>query len=171
MESVRLNHPLGQLVKTTGKYEQPLKVGSETHIIPARTAIHLNLAALHTHPHYWGDDSLKWNPKRFITHPESLEHTLENEVLAADTSDHYLAWAWGQRVCPGKRFSQVELVAGLSALFHDHRVQPEPQKGETLQQAQARIFDIGMDIEHEGHILHEMRDPQTACLKWSRVAA
>jgi cytochrome P450 len=168
MESIRLNHPLGQLVKTTAQYSQSLKVGSKVYTIPAGTAIHLSLSALHTHPRYWGEDGMKWNPKRFISIPAGAPDTLENEVLVADTSDHFLPWAYGQRVCPGKRFSQVELVAALAMLFHEHSIQPEPQSGETLEEARARVFKASLQVEHEGKILNEMSDPQSTCLKWSK---
>ncbi|KAH8699443.1 cytochrome P450 monooxygenase-like protein [Phaeosphaeriaceae sp. PMI808] len=168
MESLRINHPLGQLVKQTGQFSQPLRIGSRNIRLPPGTAVHLSLAALHTHPQYWGDDSLKWNPNRFISAPADAEKSFKNEVLASDTQEHFLPWATGQRVCPGKRFSQVELVATLAYIFRDYTVHPQPQNGESMDNARTRIFQTGLEIEHESTILHEIRHPETIALTWSR---
>ncbi|KAF2874075.1 cytochrome P450 monooxygenase-like protein [Massariosphaeria phaeospora] len=166
MESLRLNHPLGQLAKTTENRSPTITIASKAYTLPPDTSVHLSLSALHTHSRYWGADSMTWNPKRFISYSANAPKTIENEVLAADTSEHYLAWAWGQRVCPGKKFSQVELVATLATLFYKHTVQPELREGETLEQARKRVYQAGLDIEHEGKILHEMREPESTCLVW-----
>ena len=167
MESLRLNHPLGQLVKQTGDFSQPLKIGSQNVTIPPGTAVHLSLAAMHTHPQYWGEDSLKWNPNKFIS-TNGAEKSFENEILASDTQEHFLPWATGQRVCPGKKFSQVELVAALAFIFRDYTVQPQPRSGESMEQARERVFKTGLVIEHEGTILHEMRHPETIELNFSK---
>jgi len=167
MESLRLNHPLGQLVKQTGDFSQLLKIGSRNVTIPPGTAIHLSLAALHTHPQYWGEDSLKWNPNKFIT-TNDAEVSFEDEILAPDTQEHFLPWATGQRVCPGKKFSQVELVAALAFIFRDYIVQPRPRSGESMEQARKRTFNTGLVIDHEGAILHEMRHPETITLTFSK---
>jgi cytochrome P450 len=168
MESLRLNHPLGQLAKETGNFAQPLKIGSRTITVPPGTAIHLSLAAMHTHPDYWSEDSMKWNPKRFVSVPDDAESSFENEVLASDTQEHFLPWATGQRVCPGKKFSQVELVAVLATIFRDYTVQPQTKYGESLEQARERIFKTSLEIEHEGKILHEMRHPESIALVWNK---
>jgi cytochrome P450 len=168
MESIRLNHPLGQLAKETGNYSQTLNIGGRSVTLPPGTAIHLSLAAMHTHPDYWGKESMEWNPHRFISKTDGAEHKLEAEVLAPDTQEHFLPWATGQRVCPGKKFSQVEIVAVLAYIFRDYTVQPKPQPGENMEQARQRIFDTSLVIEHEGTILHEMRHPETISLTWSK---
>lgn len=166
MESLRINHPLGQVVKTTGHYSQSLKVGSRAYTIPPNTSIHLSLASLFTHPQYWGSDTLHYDPSRFISIPSNATATFENEVLAGDTSTHFLPWAYGQRVCPGKKFSQAETVAVLAVLFRDWVVEPVTQDGESLEDARKRVFRTGMEIEHEGKILHEMRHPRSVELIW-----
>ncbi|KAJ4361504.1 hypothetical protein N0V95_001841 [Ascochyta clinopodiicola] len=168
MESLRLNHPFAQIVKGTGAHDQPLKIGSREVIVPAGTSIHLNFVALHTDPQYWGEDAMQWNPRRLISVPEGASPALENETLAADTQLQFLPWATGQRVCPGKKFSQVEVVAVLALLLRGHTVQPQLRAGETMDEARRRVFEAGMEIEHEGHILHEMRDPKSIGLTWTR---
>jgi hypothetical protein len=77
-----------------------------------------------------------------------------------------MPWAWGQRVCPGKRFSQVELVAVLAALFRDWRVEVVPEEGEGSKQAQQRAWQSSLKVDHQGHMLHEMVSPQAVGLRW-----
>lgn len=140
MEALRLTHPLGQLVKGTGAHSQLVRIASRTVTLPPHTVIQLSLAAMHTHRTYWGPNPLAWDPRRFfsITHGASVV----NERLQSDTQPHFLPWATGQRVCPGKKFSQVELVAALALLLRDHAVSPRPNKGETLKQAQRSILRL-----------------------------
>ena len=167
MESLRICHPLSQLVKTTGPTPQPLKVNGTTYMIPAGTSVHFSLPALHSHPKYWCPDPLAWNPKQHISDSNHKDaDSFEAEVLAADTSEHFMPWAWGQRVCPGKRFSQVELVAALAALFRDWRVDIVPEQGETLEKARKRVWASSLKVDHEGHMLHEMVNPQSVGLVW-----
>lgn len=171
METLRVTHPLSQLVKTTNNTPQPLKFGDVTYMIPAGTSVHCSLPALHAHPRYWGPTPLTWNPRQHISTATTAPHSnsFEAEALAADTSDHFIPWAWGQRVCPGKRFSQVELVAALASLFKNWRVQPEPNKGETMNQARKRVWATSLLTDHQGHMLHEMVNPESVGLKWVKV--
>ncbi|KAF2112334.1 cytochrome P450 monooxygenase-like protein [Lophiotrema nucula] len=161
-ETLRLCHPLGQLVKTTGNTPRTLRHGDRTFSVPAKTTVEINLAAIHTHPRYWGTESnLTWNPKRFIA-----GSSLEDETLHADTAEQFFPWAYGRLVCPGKRFSQVELVAVLAACFRDHTVEPVPEKGETIEMARKRTVRLAEDIEMR--LLNEMRQPGKVALKWRR---
>lgn len=122
----------------------------------------INLAAIHTHPRYWGTESnLTWQPRRFI-----VGSSLENETLHADTAEHFFPWAYGRLVCPGKRFSQVELVALLAACFRDHQVEPLQRIGETPEVTRKRTVRLAEDIEMR--LLNEMRQPEKVALKWRR---
>jgi hypothetical protein len=112
---------------------------------------------------------LAWNPGQHISvsNPTGTEtDVFESEVLAPDTSEHYLAWAWGQRACPGKRFSQVELVAVLAALLRDWKVEVVLESGETEEEARKRAWECSLKVDHEGHMLHEMVDPESVGLRW-----
>ncbi|KAF2200169.1 cytochrome P450 monooxygenase-like protein [Delitschia confertaspora ATCC 74209] len=170
MESLRICHPISQLVKTTGPTAQPLKVNGITYLLPPHTSVHCSLPALNTHPCYWGCNSMSWNPKQFISMSGSTSapstSPFESEILAPDTSEHFMPWAWGQRVCPGKRFSQAELVAVLAVLFRDWRVEVVPEEVETKDQANERAWNTSLIVDHEGHMLHEMVNPETVGLRW-----
>lgn len=163
MESLRLCHPLSLIAKYTSQTPKTIKVGDQTVIIPAQTTIEINLNALHTNPRHWGDDPMKWNPEHFITSPSGSKE-IEQEQLLTDTAPHFVPWAYGQRVCPGKRFSQVELVATLATLFHHHRVVPEREGQETLDQALKRAMRTSLNVEQK--LLAEMREPESLGLRW-----
>ncbi|KAF7940855.1 uncharacterized protein EAE97_007040 [Botrytis byssoidea] len=144
-ETLRICHPISQLVKTTGSHEQTLEIDGQAYVLPPHTTVHCSIPALHAHPKYWGSDPLAWNPSRFIsmsstsTLAENLStQDFDKEKVEGDTSDHFMPFAWGQRVCPGKKFGQVEIVAVLAALFKDWRVEVVPKDGETGEQARKR---------------------------------
>lgn len=124
METRRLCHPLGQLAKKTGHVAQTIKVGDELFTIPPETTVHLNLCALLNHPRYWGEDPMRWDPARLLSSSDTSAQDIEHEELLPDSGDHFLPWAYGHRVCPGNKFSQVEIVATLAVLFHNHRLHP-----------------------------------------------
>ncbi|KAF2019855.1 cytochrome P450 monooxygenase-like protein [Aaosphaeria arxii CBS 175.79] len=170
MESLRICHPLSQLVKTVNNTPQPIKVNDKSYTIPAGTSVHCSLPALHTLPRYWGSSAMTWNPSRFISTPglEGKTATFEHEVLAPDTSEHFLPWAWGQRVCPGKRFSQAEIAAVLAVMFRDWKLDVVCEGGESPRQATERAWRESLVIDHEGHMLHEMEAPESIGLRWAR---
>ncbi|KAF2440884.1 cytochrome P450 monooxygenase-like protein [Karstenula rhodostoma CBS 690.94] len=159
-ETLRLSHPINQLVKNTGAEPRIITHRGATYLIPAHTTVEINLPSLSTMPRHWGSDSLEWNPKRFIT----PAHQFEDEIIPPDTTSTFYPWAYSRLVCPGKRFSQAELVAALAALFRDHRVEPVPEAGETMQEACRRVKTMSEDIEQR--LLSEMREPEKIALQW-----
>ncbi|KAF7894957.1 hypothetical protein EAF00_006771 [Botryotinia globosa] len=174
-ETLRICHPISQLVKTTGSHEQTLEINGQSYVLPPHTTVHCSIPALHAHPKYWGSEPLAWNHSRFIS-MSSTSTLAENpstqdfdkEKVEGDTSDHFMPFAWGQRVCPGKKFAQVELVAVLAALFKDWRVEVVPKDGETGEQARERAWKSSLVVDHERHMLHEMFDPESVGSRWVR---
>lgn len=67
-------------------------------------SVAIDVTALNTLPEYWGSDSLVWRPDRWI------ETDSGSEQLYQPPPGVFLAWASGPRVCPGKKFAQVEFV-------------------------------------------------------------
>jgi cytochrome P450 len=131
-------------------------------------AIQLNMSALQTNPSFWGPDSLTWNPRRWIiTNVASGSNSLDQETLLPDTHGSYMPWAIDQHVCPGKRFSQVELVAVLARIFGDYTVSPAMETGETMEEASKRVVGVAMETQSKA-LLNEMRSPEKAGLIWQR---
>lgn len=115
-----------------------------------------NVMALHTHPRYWSPDPLAWRPNRWIesSSPSStvihqdLPTTLALESMRQPKNGTFLPWSDGARICTGKKFSQVELVAVVARLLHGHRLEPEIASGETLADAQARVMRVVEDSDN-----------------------
>ncbi|KAF2647676.1 cytochrome P450 [Lophiostoma macrostomum CBS 122681] len=152
MESLRLCHPLG----------------SSTYTIPAHSNVQVNFCGLHTNTNVWGNTSMAWNPARFIN-ADSGKGTvdIESEQLRTFSEGVYIPWSHGERVCPGKRFSQVELAAVLAVLFRKHRVEVVPDSGESPLDARRRAQTISLDIQMT--LLNEMYQPERLGLKWVGV--
>lgn len=148
------------MVKTTGPQPRPLKIGTKTYILPSNTIIIPSYSALHTHPRHWGENSLEWEPSRWITSTSNstATKTTTTDILASETffefpkaANPFIPWGEGARVCPGRKFSQVEFVGVLVGLFRRHRIRPVPLMGEDEAAARQRLRmliqeDAGMKL-------------------------
>ncbi|KAF2807914.1 uncharacterized protein BDZ99DRAFT_68778 [Mytilinidion resinicola] len=54
----------------------------------------------------------------------------------------------------------------MCALFRDHRVEPVPEVGESMQKARERTLGVARD--QEMYLLMQMRRPGDAKLRWVR---
>jgi len=76
----------------------------------------------------------------------------------------YLPWGEGMRSCPGKKFSQVEHVAVMAAIFGTHCVIPVRFNGESeaaaIARARSTVKDTGMLL------LLQMLHPERTPLQW-----
>ncbi|KAI4102606.1 MAG: hypothetical protein L6R37_004319 [Teloschistes peruensis] len=171
-ETVRLYTAVA-IAKSTGPKPQPLKLGGHDVLIPKNTVIIPNYSALHTHPRYWGPNSLDFEPSRWITshppnsQPTSPSHPTEHFREPATRNSPFVGWSGGARSCPGRKFAQVEFVGVLVGLFRNFRVSPVPVKGEEDSMARARLLeqirrDTGM------RLLLQMLHPEKAVLAWSK---
>lgn len=88
-ETLRLSHPINQLVKNTGAEPRRISLKGATYLIPARTTVEINLPSLSTMPSHWGPDSLEWNPKRFITSGQQHSDIFEDETIPSDTTSTF----------------------------------------------------------------------------------
>jgi cytochrome P450 len=90
----------------------------------------------------------------------------EREQIVMPNHGAYIPWSDGNRACPGKKFSQVEHVALMVALFRDHRVAPKRRNGESAEAARLRavatLNDTGMLL------LLQMLHPEKTPLVWQK---
>lgn len=164
MESLRLCHPLGSSSKLTNN-ATILSVAGKAHIIPPNSNVQVNFCGLHANTHIWGESALAWDPARFIeSGTEKNEKDMESEQLRTFQDGAYIPWSHGERVCPGKRFSQVELAAVLAVLFRKHYVEPVPEVGELPADARKRAQQVSLDIQMT--LLNEMYQPERLGLRW-----
>jgi cytochrome P450 len=122
---------------------------------------------MHTHPKFWGSDSLNWRPQRWILLSESsasAQRPLEHEYLRTPPRGAYVPWSDGARVCPGKKFGQVEFVASMVSLFRKHRVEVVPESGESVEMARQRV--LGVVLDSRVTLLLQMRRPESVALRW-----
>ncbi|KAF2746361.1 cytochrome P450 [Sporormia fimetaria CBS 119925] len=162
MESLRLYAPV-PIAKSTGKRPTALTVDGRTFTLPANTLVIPQHFAVHTHPKIWGQDSLEWKPSRWIAE----NGPQEGETIITPQKGSYVAWSEGLRVCPGRKFSQVEFVACMAAVFRDWYVEPVVYAGETMVQARNRVAKL---VEEDTAIvlLLQMLHPERAPLVWKR---
>ncbi|KAL8665590.1 MAG: hypothetical protein Q9202_002094 [Teloschistes flavicans] len=189
LETVRLYNPLLNIPKHTATRPQTLRVNDHCTLhIPPDTIVAPHMNALHTHPRYWGDDSLQWRPSRWIlpsTSPASpsttptttttnLAQTLASEHLLAPRKGTYIPWSDGVQNCPGKKFAQVEFVATIARLCRRHRAVPVLLPAETKkkkegeedgeeagrERVRACVADTGM------RLLLQMERPEGVGVRW-----
>lgn len=167
LEVLRLYNPLPGIIKSTGDTSQDLRVtNNKTITVPAHARVVLHTDAIHTHPMYWGSDSLEWRPQRWIACSSEKTPRIEDESLIVPPQGTYAPWSGGPRVCPGKKFGQVEFVAIMATFFKEHRVEPVPRDHESIQCARARtlaaVKDSGMIL------LLQMLKPETIGVRWTK---
>ena len=76
----------------------------------------------------------------------------------------FVPWASGPRVCPGKKFAQVEFVALMARLFRNHRVKVVLMEGECEHELKKRVIDTVEDSKL-GMTLR-MNHPERVTLAW-----
>lgn len=162
-ETIRLYSPV-PIAKSTGESDRALTIKGKTFVIPAKTLIIPNHIAVHTHPKFWGDNSLDFYPQRWI---ESPSGAIDDESLMTPPKGSFIPWSDGARNCPGKKFSQVEFVASLATLLKDHRVEPKALSNETMHQARTRVRKL-VEEDTGQVLLLQMLHPERASLVWRR---
>lgn len=123
--------------------------------LPPQTAIQINMSSLQTHPSFWGERSMTWDPHRWIVPGSAEDPISEGEGLLSDKSGCYIPWAIDTHVCPGKKYSQVELVAVLARLFGEYKVRPVPKDGEPVEEASLRLSKIALETQSKA-LLNEI---------------
>lgn len=120
---------------------QRLTLHDREYILPPHTTVTLNFAALHTHPEHWGPDPLSFRPNRWLIPDAEVDSDSTRFLEPAPGS--YIPWNSGPRVCPGRKFSQVEFVRVIYGLFAGGtRVQLVQEPGESLSDARRRAMRI-----------------------------
>lgn len=191
-ETLRVKTPVAE-VKWTNKLAQCLDFRGRMLTIPPTTLIIPSYIYVHKHPQFWGPDAHEWRPERWIekqnndNHRKSagaaspqkqVEHKYrldgqeedahEDEVLLQPPSrGNYLGWSEGTRDCPAKRFSQVEWVAILAALFRDWKVKPLQLDHETPAEARMRVLGFIEKNTDYGGLLLQLMHPERLPLVWS----
>ncbi|KAF3767619.1 cytochrome P450 [Cryphonectria parasitica EP155] len=158
-----------------------LTIDGKEYTIPPDTSVKIDLVSLHHDKKTWGDDADEFRPDRWIPSTSSSSLTQaasssttrssigtydwQSESLISTAAGTFLPWTGGPRVCPGKKFSQVEFTSVLLRLFQGGaRVRIAEEEGESSAQARARARRIAGDPDHS--ITLRMKGSKEIGLKW-----
>lgn len=143
---------------------QRISLHNREYVVPPHTTITLNFAGLHTHPKYWSPDPLQFRPSRWFI-PDEKQGTGMRSFEPATGS--FMPWNTGPRVCPGRKFSQVEFVRLIYGLFAGGtRVHLVQESGESLSGARERAMRIVDEAKVE--VTLKMSDAGRIGLRWVR---
>lgn len=159
-ETIRLWGPLPEIARVPAGDGQTLHVGDREIFVPKGTYVSTNFFGVHTDPRWWGSDSLEWKPERWIA--KDSKTGLET-IAPPPAGAVFLGWSTGPRVCPGKKFSQVEFVAVIATLLHRFRLEPLVMKEMGMRNS-ADATRALMDTVQKSQmvITTKMISPQTA---------
>ncbi|RDI88432.1 putative glutamate carboxypeptidase [Venturia inaequalis] len=161
-ETLRVYSPVSSMFKYTEDTQQSLTIQGREYDFPPQCNVSLNLVSLHTDPKTWGSDVLTWKPSRFI---DSIHG---EETLLSPSDGSFIPWASGPRVCPGRKFAQVEFVAVMATAFKNNRVRVEMLAGESMEQAKQRVIAAAEDSEIGASPVLKMRHPEKIRLLWEK---
>jgi cytochrome P450 len=147
------------LPRYTAESYQTLSIQGKEVIIPPRVHVFVNSATLHTLTSYWGADSAEWRPSRWLD---------ENEEFLQPPPGMFNPWTHGPRVCPGKKFGQVEFVAVIARLLKNGKVRPKLNANEKIEDAIVRINEVILDSALD--VTLNMNHPEKAPVVWETVA-
>lgn len=111
---------------------------------------------------YWGPDHREFRPSRWIKDSGPVSPG-EEFRQPTDDREAFIPWSLGARICPGKKFSQVEYVAIISYVLRHQRVEAVPLVGETPEAARARVWQNTRDSEPQ--LTMNMRYPESVRLR------
>lgn len=159
---------------TVGPSGQELVIEGRRVLIPPNTMTAPNVIGSATFPEFWGEDHLDWKPDRWIESPSqghrlNVKDDLDQERIAQPPKGKgaFIPWSGGARVCPGKKFSQVEFVAVISMLLRSYRIDVVPCQGETEVEARERCLEVVKDSETQ--VTLQMKNPGSVNLRLVRV--
>lgn len=110
--------------------------GPRTVLVGTDTKVGFNIYGAHLSPK-WGEDVLAFDPRRFIQTGAGAE-----EKLVIPDGPLYAPFMMGPRMCPGKKFSQVEFVGMMSRVMAEWRVEPVRGVNEEEEEAREKLLSV-----------------------------
>ncbi|KIV76970.1 hypothetical protein PV11_08814 [Exophiala sideris] len=158
-ETLRLWGPITDAPRWTSNEAQMLRIKDHEVLIPPKTYVTTNFSGIHSDPRWWGHDSLTWRPQRWI---EVDPKTGKESIASPPPGAAYMAWSIGPRVCPGRKFSQVEFVAVISLLLRRYRLIPLVIEGKMETEEQARQEFLNVVEDSKLAVTPKLRRPEDA---------
>lgn len=95
----------------------------KTHTLPADTTCLINVAAYLQNPNRWAPKDISPERRAELHHSQAIDFDPTRWLGKPDESDIYLPFGYASRKCPGKPFSQVEMVAFLARLLKEYTLE------------------------------------------------
>ncbi|KAF2252133.1 putative cytochrome P450 [Trematosphaeria pertusa] len=162
-ETLRLASPAPLLVRSPNEpTELPVSTsdGPTTVTVDPGTLVGGNFYGAHLSSR-WGPDAETFDPKRFVSISSAGE-----ERVAVPEGPMYCPWIFGTRVCPGKKFSQVEFVALIAQIMSEWKIDVLRLEGEDEQVARGRL--MGVLKEKYFNISTHLKRPEDAGVRFVR---
>ncbi|KAG9664695.1 putative cytochrome P450, partial [Aureobasidium melanogenum] len=160
-EVMRLASPAPLLARTpTSSQTLPVITSEGENEVVVRPGMQVawHLYGGHLSPR-WGSDALEFKPQRFI-----VKNTNGTESLEVPDGVLFFPWTGGPRICPGKKFSQVEFVAMVANILSRYRVEPVAQGNESQLQARERLLSV-LDDKYFNISAH-LKRPEDAAVRF-----
>ena len=136
-EASRLFTVLPYIPKASPTSPQSIRLADKQYIVPANMLVLVNTSAIHRHPANWPPPPLRdpemtltasnpvdaFNPHLWLNHDAEKQDDQRPQRLLTPKHGTYLPFSEGARVCLGKRFAQVEMVASVARIFKEYSVE------------------------------------------------
>ncbi|KAI9037555.1 cytochrome P450 monooxygenase [Aspergillus affinis] len=138
-ETLRLYGAVPTIFRDTNSHNQLIHLSGRRIVVPRNTRVNISAIGLHTDPEFWGSDCHAWRPNRWI---DQTKIASDQETICSSKTNSLFAWSMGSRVCPGQKFSQVEVLSVLLHLLRRHRVEIVPRPGQDIKEAQKQAYSL-----------------------------
>lgn len=131
-ETLRLYHPVAWYARKTVRNTTVIDSKDVSHVIPADTIVMIDVAAIGRHSAYWtsedaGTERKERSPALDFDPSRWLKGRADPENGAA------FPFSAGHRMCPGKRFAEVEMCAMVARFFSQITLRLVPDDVDIMQ--------------------------------------
>ena len=128
-ETLRLYHPVAWYARKAVHDTTVTDSKDVSHVVPAGTIIMIDLAAIGRHPMYWlSEDSQVECGERSPAWDFDPSQWLKSEAQGDEESRYAFPFSSGHRMCPGKRFAEVEMCAMIARFFSQFSLRLVPEE-------------------------------------------
>ncbi|KAI4193811.1 MAG: hypothetical protein LQ346_003821 [Caloplaca aetnensis] len=168
-ETLRLYHPVAWYARKSVRETCVTDSQGGSHMIPANTIVMIDVAALGRHPRYWPSSSsaaasetagtgtgtqqekqekqqqtspaLDFDPSRWLKSTNAASEDPNDEDQGIGKEAASFPFSAGHRMCPGKRFAEVEMCAMLARFFRQFSLRLVPDAGDVEHAGSGSIHD------------------------------
>lgn len=142
-ETLRLYHPVAWYARKTVCRTTVTDSKGATYVVPADTILMIDVAAIGRHSTYWPSkdaDAKRNQPSPALDFDPS--RWLKSEVRDDKGKGTSFPFSSGHRMCPGKRFAEVEMCAMVARVFSQFSLRLTPEDPDT-EKAVSAGYDQG----------------------------